>query len=292
MAASQFLVSTPASILFKGAATMKSLPTPLLVAYAVFLAAAIALYQLVVSDALSAMLTVAVMLQCLGVSLLAAQVAVLGTATGISAKALGVHSLSICCRLSSTLWLNGYLPVDDSGDWFYQAVDIAALVMEAWLLYKTLVSNRASYQEEQDTFPIAPLVLGAFVLAALFHADMNARPLFDTMWMVGLFLSAVAVMPQLWLLNHAGGRVEALMSHHIAVMAVATMLSGVFMYHAREDIVCNPWIKDVNHSVIAILGAHLLHLLLLSDFAYLYVKAIATQGLGCQLDMEAFATFV
>lgn len=286
---------TPASILLSSANNMMpktNLPTPLLVAYVVFFAAAVALYNLIVSDALSAVLTVAVMLQCLGVSLLGAQVLVSGNVTGISAKALGVHAFSIVCRLSSTLWLNGYLPVDESGDWFYQAVDISALSIECWLLYQTLVAKKSSYQEAEDSFPVAPVVLASFFVAALFHADMNARPFFDTMWMAGLFLSAVAVMPQLWLLNRSGGKVESMMSHHIAVMAVATMLSGVFMFHAREDIACTPWIKDVNHSVLAILGAHLLHLLLLSDFAYLYLKAIATQGLACQVDMEGLAHFV
>merc|ERR1719238_1037179 len=184
-ASSQMQLSSPASMLLNGAANMKSVPTPLLVAYAVFFAAAVALYQHIVSDALSAVLTVAVMLQCLGVSLLGAQVVVSGTVTGISAKALGVHACSICCRLSSTLWLNGYLPVDESGDWFYQAVDISALSVECWLLYQTLVVKRSSYQEAEDSFPVGPVMLAAFVLAACFHADMNARPIFDTMWMSG-----------------------------------------------------------------------------------------------------------
>lgn len=286
-------VSAPTSLLMSGAGVTKSVPTPLLVAYSVFLAAAFALYHLVMSDGLSAVLTVADMLQCLGVALLCAQVLSSGSVTGVSARGVFVHALGICCRLSSTMWLNGYLPVDESGDWFYQTVDITALVMELWLLREVLLVRKSSYQEAEDSFPLAPLLLGAFVTAAVCHADMNQRPLFDTLWMSGLFLSTVAVLPQLWLINHTGGKVEALTSHHIAVMAMATMLSGLFMFYAREDITCSPWIKDVNHAVLAILGAHLLHLLLLGDFAYFYLKAVATQGLGCRLNLEGgFADFV
>eukprot|EP00929_Paragymnodinium_shiwhaense_P028748 TRINITY_DN165_c0_g1_i1.p1 TRINITY_DN165_c0_g1~~TRINITY_DN165_c0_g1_i1.p1 ORF type:complete len:338 (+),score=73.41 TRINITY_DN165_c0_g1_i1:22-1035(+) len=286
-------MSTPTAAFMVGAGSMKSVPTPLLVAYSVFLAAAFALYHLVMSDALSAVLTVADMLQCLGVGLLCAQVLSSGSVTGVSARAVLVHAIGICCRLSSTMWLQGYLPVDESGDWFYQAVDITALLMELWLLREVLVVRKDSYQEEADTFPLAPLLLGAFVTAALFHADMNQRPIFDTLWMSGLFLSTVAVLPQLWLINHTGGRVEALTSHHIAIMALATMLSGLFMFYAREDITCKPWVENLNHAVLAILGAHLLHLLLLGDFAYFYLKAVATQGLACRLNLDgAFAEYV
>lgn len=286
-------VSAPTALLMSGAGVTKSVPTPLLVAYSAFLAAAFALYHLVMSDGLSAVLTVADMLQCLGVALLCAQVLSSGSVAGVSARGVFVHALGICCRLSSTMWLNGYLPVDESGDWFYQTVDITALVMELWLLREVLLVRKNSYQEEADSFPLAPLLLGAFVTAAVCHADMNQRPLFDTLWMSGLFLSTVAVLPQLWLINHTGGKVEALTSHHIAVMAMATMLSGLFMFYAREDITCSPWIEDVNHAVLAILGAHLLHLLLLGDFAYFYLKAVATQGLACRLNLEGgFADFV
>jgi hypothetical protein len=264
----------------------------LLTAYALFLVGGFALYHLVMDDAASAVLTVAGMLQCLGVGLLAAQVLSSRSAAGISAKALFLHGLGICLKLSSTMWLNGYLPVDESGDWFFQTVDMCALSMEAWTLYQVLIVRYDSYQAESDTFPIFPVVFGAFVLASLLHADMNLRPIFDTLWMTGLFLGAVAVLPQLWLINKTGGHVEALTSHHIATMALGTGLSGVFMYAAREDITCQPWFLDVNHAVIAILTSHLLHLLFLGDFAYFYLKAVATQGLACSLEIDSFAHFV
>lgn len=290
--AGSYAVSGPTATFFSAADGTKSLPTPLVVAYSLFLGGSFALYHLVMSDGLSAILTVAQMFQCLGVGLLAAQVASSKSAVGISASALGIHALGICSRLASTMWLNGYLPVDDSGDWFYQVVDISAVLLELWTLHQVLVVRRDTYQAEADTFPVAPVILVAYVLAALLHADMNYRPIFDTAWMAGLFLSTVAVLPQLWLINRTGGRVEALTSHHIAAMAMGTMLSGLFMFYAREDITCSPWIRDVNHAVLAILSAHLLHLLLLGDFAYYYLKAVATQGLDCCLELDGVANFV
>mmetsp|Transcript_117023 Transcript_117023/g.327468 ORF Transcript_117023/g.327468 Transcript_117023/m.327468 type:complete len:280 (-) Transcript_117023:120-959(-) len=127
-----------------------------------------------------------------------------------------------------------------------------------------------------------PMVLGSLFLAAVFHADLNSRPLFDALWMAGLFVGVLAVIPQFWLISRTSGSIEALTSHFIAMMAMSRVLSGIFMWHVREDLTCDAWVGSFNHAVWAILGAHLLHLLLLGDFVYYYVKSVATSGLaGC-----------
>lgn len=275
------------------AALKATTPKPVLAAYTFFLASAALLYFFVAGeDSFSAVLTVAEMFLCLSLFLLVAQVVSTNSAAGISARAIGLEAVALCCRLSSELWLNGYLPVDESGDWFYQTVDLSALAACIWLLYQVLVAKRESYQQEDDTFPLAPVLVGSFCMAAIFHANMNLRPLFDTLWMTGLFVGTVAVLPQLLLIVRSGGSVEALMSHNIAAMAVGRLMSGVFMWLARHDIMCDPWIDGVNHSLLAILSAHFLHLLLLGDFAYIYVKAVTTQGLNCRLELEGCASFV
>merc|ERR1719337_292660 len=80
--------------------------------------------------------------------------------------------------------------------------------------------------------------------------------------MTGLFAGVVAVLPQLWLSTRAG-KVEALTSHYIAALALSRVLSGMFMWAARNTINCRPWFGGINHSVVAIFGAHIVHLLLL-----------------------------
>lgn len=260
-------------------------PTQVLVAYGSFLTCALAVHHLVANGEFSSILTLAVMLQCLAFVLLALQLLLTGNAAGISARALGLDAVALAMRLSSTTWLHGYLPVDASGDWVYQAVDVCSLALVAWLLRRLFVEQRHTYQVEQDTFPVAPMVLGSLVLAALFHADMNARPVFDSLWMAGLFVSAVAVLPQLWLIGKTGGRVEALTSHYITAMALSRALSGMFMWHARGDITCDPWVEGGNHSIWAILGAHAVHLVLLGDFCYYYVRTVVRAGLAARLEL-------
>jgi len=124
------------------------------------------------------------------------------------------------------------------------------------------------------------------VLATLFHADLNDAPLFDTLWMTGLFIGAVSVLPQLWLMTHNRKTAPAMTSHFVAVMALSRLLSGTYMWHAHSEISCEPWIGTFNHAGYAILAAHALHLMLLADFAYFYVKNLALSGLNSPLQLN------
>jgi hypothetical protein len=262
-----------------------------LVTYGLFILSGGAVWHLVADGAFSSILTLSVMIQCLALTLLGLQMVASGSAAGISARSLVLDAVAICCRLSSTLWLNGYLPVDATGDHVFQIVDICSLAIILWLLYQVCDVKKHSYQAEEDGLPILPMAVGAVMLAAVLHGNMNGRPIFDTLWMASLFIETIAVLPQLWLIMHTGGRVEALTSHYIAVMAVARALSGIFMWHARDDITCVPWVTGYNHAIWAILGAHVLHLFLLGDFAYYYIKSVTTHGLskGIEIDLKSLA---
>jgi len=260
------------------------MPSGTTAAYVMFLTAGWLVYYFVANGEFSAILTLSVMLQCMGFALLGVQVLLTGKSKGISARALTLDAFALCFRLSSTLWLNGYLPVDASGDHIFQAFDITSVVLVALLLRKIL-NERSEEEAAQDSFPIFPVVVGSILLGALFHADMNVRPIFDTLWMAGLFISALAVMPQLWLTSRTGGKAEALTAHYIAAMAAGRALSGIFMWYARADITCKPLFGSFDHAVWAILGAHAVQILLLADFGYAYVKAVMHKGLTASVDL-------
>jgi len=266
----------------------KSLPhTHIQMAYALFGLGAYFVFSHMAGGEFSAILTLSVVFQSFAMALLAVQVVLKRSMAGISVRALQLDAAAICFRLSSTTWLNGYLPVDMTGDWIYQLFDIISLTILSWLLYQAFFRHRHTYQASDDTFAVMPVVLGCVALAALLHADMNARPVFDAFWLAGLLISAVAVLPQLWLINRSHSRCEAFTSHYIAAMAVSRILSGTFMWHARFDITCDPWVQGFNHAVWTILGAHAVHLVLLADFAYYYVKAVLKNGLSdFQLRMD------
>jgi len=51
-------------------------------------------------------------------------------------------------------------------------------------------------------------------------------------------------------------------------------LSGIFLWNCRAQITSAPWIEGINHAPWAILGVHAVHLALMLDFGYHYVKAV------------------
>merc|ERR1719262_1425931 len=229
-----------------------------------------------------------VIVQTLATVFMCAQVITNNSVVGVSARGLTLEAIAVALRLSSTVWLNGYLPMDKTGDNVYQISDFCSLVMLLFLLHRALVTYRCSYQEDEDSFSgMGPTILVCFALAAVFHADMDENPLFDTLWMTGLFTGVVAVLPQLWLIMRSGGRAEATTCHYIAAMALSKILSGIFMWEAREDITCKQWVTGVQHGIIVILIAHAIHLLLLGDFAYYYIRSMTQKGIHepVQLDV-------
>jgi hypothetical protein len=262
-------------------------PAQVLVAYGLGLALSGWVYHFLADGEFSSIITLGVIFQCGAFVTLAMQVISSNNCAGISARSLALEALALCCKLSSTTWLDGYLPNDASGDWFYQAADVCSVLVVMWLLHQVLVTRRSSYQADEDSAPyVGTMVIVCIVMSALLHGDMNDYPLFDALYMCGLFLGVVAVLPQLWFITRAGGKVDALTSHYIAMAAVARVCSGSFMWHARDDITCVPWVKGVNHAIWVILSAHLLHLFLLGDFAYIYVRTMVTKGVQANVDVH------
>jgi len=260
--------------------------------YVVFVAAAVLVYHWIAEGEFSAVLTLSAVFQCLAFCLLVVQALSSGTVHGISAKSLQLDALALVCRLSSTTWLNGYLPFDQTGDYLYQCFDALSLAVVVWLLYRVLIVQRETYEVDGDTLVPAPFAIASLVLAGLLHGDLNDRPIFDTLWMCGLFVSAVAVLPQLWMMTRSQQAIPVLTSHFVAVMALSRILSGTYMWHAHAEITCEPWIGEFNHAGWAILAAHAVHLILLGDFGYFYVKNLAKKGLNSPLELNEMEAWV
>jgi len=253
--------------------------------YAAFGTVALMVFHWMAEGQFSSVLTLSAIFQCLAFSLLGVHALSTGSVEGISAKSLQLEAMALVCRLSSTTWLLGYLPNDPSGDHLYQIFDALSLAMVLWLLHRVLNVQCQTYQVDGDTLPVTPFAVGSLVLAAVLHGDLDERPIFDTLWMCGLFVGAVAVLPQLWLMTRNSTSIPAMTSHFVAVMALSRVLSGSYMYYAHEEITCAPWIEDFNHSGYAVLAAHVVHLILLGDFGYFYVKNLATRGLSSPLEI-------
>ena len=107
---------------------------PIASGYFVFSLCAVIVYRVFSDLDFSSIYTLGMALQCLAFYLLTAKVDMQRSVSGISAKALKVYVMVFATRLCSTMFRNGYLPVDQSGDWVFQTADILSLFMAVKLL--------------------------------------------------------------------------------------------------------------------------------------------------------------
>lgn len=234
---------------------------------------------------LSTFTTLSVGIQCFAYTCLRLKISQQKSVAGISGKTLILQALSYGLRLCSTTWLKGYIPVDGTGDFLYQLLDVFALLMVLQIIYCVFKSHRNSYQAEHDIFSVHIIALCCFVLAALIHPDLNNRPVFDTLWTAALYIDVVAMMPQLGMLAKIGGEVEALTSHFVGATALSKFVSLIFWYHGYSELA--PLDGSFNLAGWAIISAHVIQVLLLVDFLFYYVKACVKSGCHPRLNLSA-----
>eukprot|EP00746_Dinoflagellata_sp_MGD_P156561 gnl/MRDRNA2_/MRDRNA2_85875_c0_seq5.p1 gnl/MRDRNA2_/MRDRNA2_85875_c0~~gnl/MRDRNA2_/MRDRNA2_85875_c0_seq5.p1 ORF type:complete len:280 (+),score=37.30 gnl/MRDRNA2_/MRDRNA2_85875_c0_seq5:103-942(+) len=246
--------------------------TTVILTYVVFFVGAVTLYN-ALSAGFSSFLTLGAGFQCLGFVLLAMKVQNQRATTGLSGKTLAMYALTLCFRLSSTVHLNGYLPVDQTGDWAYQAIEICSLALVCYLMRCCFVTHRATYQEQHDSFPLSyqNMVMGCFILAVMIHPNLDRWTFFDIMWTTGCYLETLSMLPQLWMLSKIG-EVEALASHFVVLSVLARVCSLIFWYRGFAEL--RPVHGGFNFPGWGVMGAHVAQLLLSCDFVFLYLKSV------------------
>lgn len=241
--------------------------------YLVFGAGVVLTCQTYKNLGMSTLITFNVALQLLAYSFLLMKVIQQKSVSGVSAKALQCNVVTYIARLCSTTWLKGYIPMDPTANGLYQGTDVMCLVTVLFLLYLTFWRYRSTYQEDLDSFDISYLLGGCFVLSVLLHPSLNNRPLFDTLWTLALYVDVFAMLPQLWMVGkiQVGGELEALNAHYIGAIAASRLVSLYFWWYGYREFA--PKNGGFNLNGYAILGAHIIQVLLLLDFVYFYVKS-------------------
>lgn len=259
-----------------------NLSSNMLTAYLGALALGILVYQSFEDLGLSTLITFACGIQCFGYVCLQLNICQRKSVAGISARALSLQAISYNLRLCTTTWLKGYTPVDQTGDWLYQLLDLISMLMVLQILHAVYKTYHHTYQEEEDTYNVQVVVLGSFVVAAVAHPDLNNRPLFDTLWTTALYIDVVAMMPQLAMMAKKG-KVEALTSHFVGATAISRVVSLFFWYNGYAELA--PLDGSFNIGGWAILSAHIVQVVLFIDFLFYYIKACVATGCHPTMDL-------
>lgn len=226
----------------------------ILVVYAAGLMFMPLVYHALSDKEFSAVLTFAALLNFCGFTFLALhQQAWHGStiSVSLSSNALDVYLAGLIAKLSSTLWLGGYLPIDRTGDFLYQTADLFSLA---------LVWHLRQHAPKLEGAPDArTVIICAIMLAVWVHPSMNNHLFFDIAWMTGLYLETAALMPQIFL--DARPKVS---SHGVLALLCSKALAGFFWYHGFEDVAPD---FGINYPGWGILASYAIQLLLLVDLS-------------------------
>merc|ERR1719161_68691 len=237
-----------------------SADTKIILSYVVFFVGAVTLYH-ALSAGFSSTLTLGAGFQCLGFILLGMQVQKQRIAAGVSGKMLMMYAGTLCFRLSSTVWLNGYLPIDETGDWAYQALELSSLALIAYCLRSVFVVHRGTYQQKHDSLPVS---LGSIVMTCVFvavaiHPNLDRIPTFDIFWTTSCYLEAFAMLPQLYMFLHKGVEMEPLTGHFVVLSTLSRACSLAFWYRGFSDL--GGAMGGFNMQGWMVMGSHIVQLL-------------------------------
>jgi hypothetical protein len=217
----------------------------------------------------SALMTFSAAFQCLGFALLLLQV-IRGRGTkSVSLRTLVLYVLVLSFRLYATCFYESYIPVDRSGDYLYQTIEATSLVLVIVTLYKMLTVFEDDFPRE-DKFGIVGLMAVCGAAAMCLHPDLNDVYAADVSWTFSVYLEALAMVPQLYLLTKLGGEVESLQGHYMACTFASKLAvlrlwskSHTELFHSKG----NGW------EGVGILCGHIVPCIVLSDFMYLYFRS-------------------
>jgi len=151
------------------------------------------------------------------------------SAAGISLRTQEMYLVVFCSRYIDLFW-----NFSSIYNWILKVVFIGACVMIVYTI-RFGPPQKATYNAELDAFPVQYLLGPCAVLGLLINQDHTS--LFEMIWAFSIYLEAVAILPQLFLLQKQG-EVENLTSHFVAALGAYRTLylvNWVYRYFTEED---------------------------------------------------------
>jgi hypothetical protein len=152
--------------------------------------------------------------------------------------------------------------------WVTEILLSGSLIMVLDVTWSVFKTHRDTYQSDLDVLHVKFLVPACFVLAALLRPVLTLEtPMYAYFWSSCLYLDVLALMPQVVLMGRSGGKVKACSCNFVAVTAFSRMVDLVAWYSEERNDLVTPFSK------VLIIFFHILHLLLVADFMFYYIKA-------------------
>lgn len=167
--------------------------------------------------------------------------------------------------------------------WVTEILLSGSLIMVLDVTWSVFNTYRDTYQSDLDVLHVKFLVPGCFILAVLVRPVLTLEtPTYAFFWTSCLYLDVLALMPQVVLMGRSGGKVKACSCNFVAVTAFSRMVDLVAWYSEERNDLVTPFSK------VVIIFFHVLHLLLVADFMFYYIKArFAGKSFSEDIDLSA-----
>jgi len=174
---------------------------------------------------------------------------------GISLKTQEMYTLVFVCRYLDIFW--NFISL------YNTVMKLVFLGTSFWILYLMRYDKivKVTYDREQDTFRHHFLVIPCSVLAILIH---NAWTPFEIIWTFSIYLEAVAILPQLVLLQRTQN-IDNLTGNYVFLLGSYRgmyILNWIYRYFTETHY--KQWIAWISGLVQTILYI---------DFFYYYLKS-------------------
>jgi len=188
----------------------------------------ILVFILISSKDFSFMLVLSSLTQMFSFVIVLLKVYNLQNCSGLSLNTLICYLLVLSGRLSSTLFYNGYLPSDTSGDWFYQLTEILSFLFILLLIFLMKKTYKQTSDTNLDTIKFYYFAFPCLIIGLLVHPVLNSNFITDSLWTFSMYLQAFAIYPQIQLFINKKGQIETYTSHFVALLGLSTVFSIFF----------------------------------------------------------------
>ncbi|KAF1814559.1 er lumen protein-like protein retaining receptor [Eremomyces bilateralis CBS 781.70] len=180
------------------------------------------------------------------------------SASGISFKSQFLYFLVYVTRYIDLLW-TFYKPES-----LYNTVfKIIFIATSAYTIYLMLNDYKPTHDPNLDTFRVEYLLAGSLLLAVIFPYKYNFTEIF---WAFSIWLEAVAILPQLFMLQRTG-EAETITTHYLFALGIYRALyipNWIYRYTMETPPYSDP---------IAVL-AGIVQTILYSDFFWIYYTKV------------------
>jgi uncharacterized protein with PQ loop repeat len=192
---------------------------------------------------------------------------------GVSLHTVELLIVVYVVRLLTTTRRSGYLPVDSSGDGFYQTADFVGLAIACVIRRCMVHSHRTTYDELADNLKLRKALPWCVLMAVFVHGDLNESCIFDTLYYLSVNVETIAMMPQLWMFTQGGGEIDGMTSHFVVMQTLGRVCSMVFWWYGMAEI---GEFTTYNVAGVYLMFAQVAQVLQSLDFTFYYTKAQLT----------------